>query len=199
MKSLKISKDSPHVVPSSPLPSMLVAQQLQGHHTLQRSSTVTPVFTPLVQSTPSVPPPSPSHAPGALSSDGGDSSDNLDSKGDNPDLMNEQIPQDPVAQLAYTIQHLACSTHYFSFISIPQTKVHEPNQFDSADSHKLWTFLVQCELNFSDHPRAFQMDPTKVTFTQFYLKGITLKWFEPDLNSATETTQESKSMPQIIH
>ena len=92
-----------------------------------------------------------------------------------------------MAQLTYTIQHLAHSTgtHHFSSIFILQTKVCKPDQFDSADPCKLWTFLVQCKLNFSNRPRAFQMDHAKVTFTQSYLKGIALEWFEPDLLTST--------------
>ena len=40
---------------------------------------------------------------------------------------------------------------------------------------------MQCELNFQNHPRAFRSDHAKVTFAQFYLKGMALGWFEPDL------------------
>ena len=66
------------------------------------------------------------------------------------------------------------------------TKVCEPNTFDSTDSKKLHTFLVQCELNFQDCLKAFWTDRAKVTYTQSYLKGMALKWFEPDLLRFTD-------------
>jgi hypothetical protein len=40
---------------------------------------------------------------------------------------------------------------------------------------------MQCKLNFQDHPKAFRLDHTKVTFAQSYLKGMALEWFKPDL------------------
>ena len=61
------------------------------------------------------------------------------------------------------------------------TKVREPDTFDGTDSKKLRTFLVQCELNFQDRPKAFRTDRAKVTYAQSYLKGMALEWFEPDL------------------
>jgi len=65
------------------------------------------------------------------------------------------------------------------------TKVCEPDTFSGTDPCKLCTFLVQCELNFQDCPKAFASDHAWVTFVQSYLKGMALKWFEPDLlNSA---------------
>jgi hypothetical protein len=62
-----------------------------------------------------------------------------------------------------------------------RTKVREPDTFDGMEPRKLRTFLVQCELNFQDHPRAFRADRAEVTFAQSYLKGMALEWFEPDL------------------
>jgi len=65
------------------------------------------------------------------------------------------------------------------------TKVCKPDMFDGTDLHKLHAFLVQCKLNFQDRPKAFASDCARVTFTQSYLKGMALEWFEPDLlNSA---------------
>jgi len=68
--------------------------------------------------------------------------------------------------------------------SLSHTKVREPDTFDRTDPKKLRTFLVQCELNFQDRPKAFHTDRTKVTFVQSYLKGMALEWFEPDLLGA---------------
>ncbi|KAG6328915.1 hypothetical protein ID866_10175 [Astraeus odoratus] len=59
----------------------------------------------------------------------------------------------------------------------------KPNTFDGTDPKKLCTFLVQCKLNFQDHPSTFKKDHPKVIFMQSYLKGMTLKWFKPDLLS----------------
>ena len=61
------------------------------------------------------------------------------------------------------------------------TKVRKPDTFDSTNSKKLHTFLVQCKLNFQDRPKAFRTDCAKVTYTQSYLKGMALEWFKPDL------------------
>ncbi|KIO13208.1 hypothetical protein M404DRAFT_18701 [Pisolithus tinctorius Marx 270] len=65
--------------------------------------------------------------------------------------------------------------------SSSRTKLHEPDTFDGTDPKKLRTFFIQCELNFQDHPQAFRTDCAKVIFTQSYLKGMALEWFEPDL------------------
>ena len=67
------------------------------------------------------------------------------------------------------------------------TKVYKPDTFNGSDSCKLHAFLVQCKLNFQDCPNAFWTDHAKVIFTQSYLKGITLEWFEPDLLNSNPT------------
>ena len=64
-----------------------------------------------------------------------------------------------------------------------QTKVQEPDVFDGSDTHKLQPFLVQCTLNFRNHPDAFSTDSAKVTFALSYLKGTALDWFKPSLTS----------------
>ena len=53
--------------------------------------------------------------------------------------------------------------------------------FDGTDPKKLQTFLIQCELVYSNWPKAFRMDRAKITFAQSYLKGMALEWFKPDL------------------
>ena len=63
------------------------------------------------------------------------------------------------------------------------TKVQELDVFDGLDICKLQPFLVQCILNFRNHPDAFSTDSGKVTFALSYLKGITLNWFEPLLTT----------------
>ncbi|KAG6327342.1 hypothetical protein ID866_11747 [Astraeus odoratus] len=63
--------------------------------------------------------------------------------------------------------------------------VHEPDTFNGTDPKKLHTFLVQCKLNFQDHPSTFKKDRAKVVFVQSYLKGMALEWFKPDLLSSS--------------
>ena len=113
--------------------------------------------------------------------------------GDGPNDSDDPNPDDGIPSpdearlvifnnLSIAIDRLAQSSH--SSESSSHTKVHEPNTFDGTDPKKLCTFLVQCELNFQDQPKAFHTDQTKVTFMQSYLKGMALEWFEPDLLSA---------------
>ena len=64
-----------------------------------------------------------------------------------------------------------------------KAKVREPDTFDGTDPRKLRAFFVQCELNFQSRPAHYRSDRAKVTFAQSYLKGMALKWFEPDLLS----------------
>ena len=68
--------------------------------------------------------------------------------------------------------------------STAQTKVRELDVFNRSDTCKLQPFLVQCTLNFHNHPDAFTSDSDKVTFTLSYLKGTMLDWFEPLLTSS---------------
>ena len=82
--------------------------------------------------------------------------------------------------LSIAIDRLAHSAQSSNSSSL-HTKVCEPDTFDSTDPKKLRTFFVQCKLNFQDRPKAFWTDRAKVTFAQSYLKGMALKWFEPDL------------------
>ena len=114
-------------------------------------------------------------------SDGGprDDDPNGDNpNGDNPDLGDEDndlvdLPEqdDPgmiiFNNLSHAIDRLAHVSHPSES---SHTKVCKPDTFDSTDSKKLCTFLVQCELNFQDQPRAFWTDHAKVTFVQSYLK-----------------------------
>src|SRR5882724_8003782 len=60
-------------------------------------------------------------------------------------------------------------------------KLWEPDPFDGSDSQKLHTFILQCKLNFQDHPDQFQNDATKVNYILSYLKGSALDCFKPTL------------------
>ena len=55
-----------------------------------------------------------------------------------------------------------------------QTKVQKLDVFDGLDTCKPQPFLVQCTLNFRNHPNAFSTDSAKVTFALSYLKGTVL-------------------------
>ena len=111
--------------------------------------------------------------------------------GDNPDNDEnpfqddppKEEPREPILALAHAINTLTQDVHRVRQDDEMSgwTKLHEPDQFDGTDPKKLHTFLIQCELNFQDQPRAFHTDCTKVTFAQSYLKGMALEWFEPDL------------------
>src|SRR6202043_478189 len=58
-------------------------------------------------------------------------------------------------------------------------KPRNPNTFDGSDAKKLKSFLVQCQLNFLDRPRAFRSDSRKINYVLSYLWGFALEWFEP--------------------
>ena len=88
----------------------------------------------------------------------------------------------PTSNLATTLTLLAQS------LSAPKknsewTKVRKLDVFDGSDTCKLQPFLVQCTLNFRNHPDAFSTDSAKVTFALSYLKGTALDWFKPSLTS----------------
>jgi len=126
--------------------------------------------------------------PGGNGGDGGDSNPPSPNPPniplpDSPVPSNPTPTQDPLLLFAQAVQALTriatASADHDS--SSGRTKVREPDTFDSTDPRKLHAYLVQCELNFQDCPKAFTSDHTKVTFTQSYLKGMALEWFEPDL------------------
>ncbi|KIO00946.1 hypothetical protein M404DRAFT_151670, partial [Pisolithus tinctorius Marx 270] len=99
--------------------------------------------------------------------------------GDIPEDLAE-LPEDPLIALARAIHALVQSSSHTGDSAL-KTKVHEPDTFNGSDPRKLCKFLVQCELNFQDHPCAFCSNRAKVTFAQSYLKGMALAWFKPDL------------------
>src|SRR5882724_8022227 len=43
-------------------------------------------------------------------------------------------------------------------------KLWEPDPFNSSDSRKLRTFILQCKLNFRDHPDMFKSNTAKVNY-----------------------------------
>ena len=84
-----------------------------------------------------------------------------------------------------------------------QAKVWEPNPFNGTNPSKLWTFLVQLQLSFSDRPRSFGQDDRKVNFAISYLKGLAFAHFEnafiePDiLAAATWPNNYSKFVSEL--
>src|ERR1700730_4835974 len=58
-------------------------------------------------------------------------------------------------------------------------KPHDPDTFDGLDAKKLKSFLVQCQLNFLNHPQAFQSNSHKINYVLSYLWGFALEWFKP--------------------
>jgi len=65
--------------------------------------------------------------------------------------------------------------------NVPKTHPCEPNLFDGSNSHKLHTFIVQCRLNFWEHPDLFQDGTSKVNYMLSSLEGSTLECFKPTL------------------
>jgi len=130
--------------------------------------------------------------PGGDGGGGGDSNPPSPNPPDVP-LPDSPIPSastptpDPLLLFAQAVQALTkvATASADRDSSSGRTKVREPDTFDGTDPRKLRAFLVQCELNFQDRPKAFASDRARVTFAQSYLKGMALEWFEPDLlNSA---------------
>ena len=104
---------------------------------------------------------------------------------DNEDWINTKGDLDPnmavLNNLTVAISRLSRSARRNNESLSSWAKVRDPDTFDGTDPKKLRTFLVQCELIYSNLPKAFQLDRAKITFAQSYLKGMALEWFEPDL------------------
>ena len=113
--------------------------------------------------------------------DPGDNDDNEDDE-DWIDANGELNPNMAVLNnLVVAVSRLSHSTHCNNELLSSQAKVWDPDTFDGTNPKKLQTFLVQCELVYSDQPKAFRLDRSKITFTQSYLKGMALEWFKLDL------------------
>ena len=114
--------------------------------------------------------------------DPGDDDDDDEDDKDFLDTLGELEPSMAVLNnLALAVNRLSRSACRSNESSSSHAKVQDPDTFDGTEPKKLWTFLVQCELVFTDQPKAFRQDRAKVTFAQSYLKGMALEWFEPDL------------------
>jgi hypothetical protein len=111
--------------------------------------------------------------------EGGDPDDEQDHNEDNGLNAQDRI----FMRLSEAINNLARNNQRTSSSDDSKVKVCEPDTFDGSEPRKLHAFFVQCELNFQSKPKTFRSDRAKVNFTQSYLKGMALKWFEPDLLS----------------
>ena len=100
--------------------------------------------------------------------------------------------------LAVAVSCLSRSVHHNNELSSSWAKVRDPDTFDGTNPKKLRTFLVQCELIYSNRPKAFWLDRAKITFAQSYLKGMALEWFEPDLLDTSDLANRPRWMDNWI-
>jgi len=111
------------------------------------------------------------------------------------DAMDELDPSLAVFQnLAIAVNRLSCSSCQTN--APPSVPKSEPDTFNGTDPKKLRT---QCELCFQDQAKAFHLDRAKVTFTQSYLKGMTLEWFELDLLNSGDPADHPHWMVSWVH
>ena len=104
---------------------------------------------------------------GGLPGDEGPSDDPGDDPNDpnfyDGNLDDDNLPPDVdptlivLNNLVGVVSLLARNSHQANESSL-QTQVCEPNTSNGTEAKKLHTFLVQCELNFQDCPRAFNED-----------------------------------------
>src|SRR5882724_5656487 len=59
-----------------------------------------------------------------------------------------------------------------------KSKFWEPDPFDSSNSRKLRTFILQCKLQFRDRKDIFEDDTNKVNYVLSFFKGTALDCFE---------------------
>jgi len=142
----------------------------------------------------------PEDGPGDDPDDPGDDNSNNDDDDKFLDATEELDPSLAVFHnLAVTVNRLSRSSRRTNDSSSSHAKVCEPDTFDGMDPKKLWTFLVQCELCFQDHAKAFRQDRARVTFAQSYLKGMTLEWFELDLLNSSNPADRPRWMDSWVH
>jgi len=142
----------------------------------------------------------PEDGPGDDPDDPGDDNNNND---DGDEFLNATQELDPSLavfhNLSIAVNRLSRSSRHTNDSSSSCAKVHEPDTFDGTDPKKLQTFLVQCELCFQDRAKAFHQDGARVTFSQSYLKGMTLEWFEPDLLNSGNPADCPRWMDSWVH
>ncbi|KAG6328407.1 hypothetical protein ID866_10682 [Astraeus odoratus] len=128
--------------------------------------------------------------PGGSDPDPGEPDNPDDDNGNDDNASEPSVKDNPLLALTNAITLLSHATRCRPKDSgTACTKVHELNTFNSTDPKKLHEFLIQCELNFHNRPQAFHSDTWKVGFALFFLKGIALAWFKPDLLDAIPGTE----------
>ena len=131
--------------------------------------------------------------------DPGDDDDDDEDDEDFLDALGELEPSVAVLNnLTLAVNRLSCSARRSNESSSLRAKVRDPDTFDGTEPKKLQTFLVQCELVFTDRPKAFRQDRAKVTFVQSYLKGMALEWFEPDLLDSANPNDRPRWMDSWV-
>ena len=88
-------------------------------------------------------------------------------------------PSDDARLLAQAVDAIVKS-------NVPKARPREPGSFNSSDSHKLRTFILQWRLNFRECPDLFQDGTSKVNYMLSCLKGSTLECFKPALLDSVE-------------
>jgi len=142
----------------------------------------------------------PEDGPGNDPDDPGDDNNNDDDDDEFLDATEELDPSLAVFHnLAVAVNRLSCSSRRTNDSSFSRAKVREPDTFFGTDPKKLRTFLVQCELCFQDRAKAFCQDRARVTFTQSYLKGMMLEWFELDLLNSGVPADRPRWMDSWVH
>ena len=90
---------------------------------------------------------------------GDDPKDDDEDDEDDEDWINANSNLDPnmaiLNNLAVAISCLSHSMCHNNESSASWAKVWDLDMFNGTNPKKLWTFLVQCELIYSDHPKAF--------------------------------------------
>ena len=61
-----------------------------------------------------------------------------------------------------------------------RSNLREPDTFDGEDPSKLKEFLAQCGYHFSERPKTFATDNSKILYVISYLRGDAQAWFSPD-------------------
>jgi len=142
----------------------------------------------------------PEDGPGDDLDNPGDDNNNNDDDNEFLDATEELDPSLAVFHnLAVAINRLSRSSRHTNNSSSSRAKVCELDTFDGTDPKKLRTFLVQCELCFQDRAKAFRQGRARVTFTQSYLKGMTLEWFELDLLNSSNPADRPHWMDSWVH
>src|SRR5882724_1635725 len=146
----------------------------------QRAAGLEDLFTFLDPSGNSIPGTNtPSHPPTPANMSSQHESAHIETLDETPDeTLGTTNPNQEAEAFAKAIDKIV-KANYGSSNSKP--KLWEPDPFDGSDSWKLRTFILQCKLNFQDHPNQFQDNTTKDNYILSHLKGSAIDCFKPTL------------------